>query len=223
MQFMESSISKRHSFDDERLTEPHFDEEVTLLSARPVVPLPEVQAQAHSGRRLVFALTVVAALIIGALGARVVERIGGGDNQQAAAEAENKTVEQIPDNESQAAAGGMTNTGSYASEPIVNPVLDMEKGDQAAKSVELKEADKRPAARPVVTESARQDSAHSGEPPIEEEEALASEIQPEPEERDMADRRESRRVNRRLKHGKKGRTADEIMRIREIFEGPARP
>ena len=51
------------------LSMPHFDEEATLLSARPVVPLHEVQVETGSRGRVIFALTIVAAILVGAISA----------------------------------------------------------------------------------------------------------------------------------------------------------
>jgi hypothetical protein len=54
------------------LAEPHFDEEATLLSARPVVPLREVGAQSRSRRALVYGFAMTLAVIAGVLGATIV-------------------------------------------------------------------------------------------------------------------------------------------------------
>lgn len=49
--------------------EPHFDEEATLLSARPVVPLTEVKSKEHRQRFALLAVTLTLAVLVGALGA----------------------------------------------------------------------------------------------------------------------------------------------------------
>jgi len=56
------------------LAEPHFDDEATLLSARPVVPLREVEARGRSRKTLIYGLTMTLAVVAGALGATVVYR-----------------------------------------------------------------------------------------------------------------------------------------------------
>ena len=51
---MESTMIDQQTFGaDLQLPEPRFDEESTLLSARPVVPLRSIEAQARSSRTLI--------------------------------------------------------------------------------------------------------------------------------------------------------------------------
>ena len=70
---MESDITSQGYFNgDLQLAEPHFDEEATLLSARPVVPLEEIMVEARSRRRLVIGLAMVGSLVMGALGATLI-------------------------------------------------------------------------------------------------------------------------------------------------------
>ena len=69
---MESNITEPEHFSNDALTEPHFDEEATMLSARPVVPLEEIRAETNSRRRLAFGLSILVALVIGALGATLI-------------------------------------------------------------------------------------------------------------------------------------------------------
>ncbi|SRR6266851_6484384 len=49
--------------------EPHFDEELTLLSARPVVPLGELNAKAGSRRWLLLTGGIASAILLGACAA----------------------------------------------------------------------------------------------------------------------------------------------------------
>ena len=68
---------RRYSDDNLQIGEPHFEEEATLLSAQPVVPLNEIRddkREAGSKKRLAFGLSIVASLVIGALGATLVFR-----------------------------------------------------------------------------------------------------------------------------------------------------
>lgn len=51
------------------LSQPHFDEEATLIAARPVVPLAEVKQRDSRKRWLVFASVIVLAILVGAGGA----------------------------------------------------------------------------------------------------------------------------------------------------------
>jgi hypothetical protein len=65
---METEI-REPSFTDtgEPLTEPHFDEESTVLSARPVVPLERVEPPRRVSRPWLFAGAVAAALLAGVI------------------------------------------------------------------------------------------------------------------------------------------------------------
>ena len=69
---MESNNSEQPYLADDSLSEPHFDEEATVASARPVVPLEKIRAASTSRKRITFGLSILAALIIGALGATFV-------------------------------------------------------------------------------------------------------------------------------------------------------
>jgi hypothetical protein len=67
---MESEISTAETGLELPLAEPHFDDEATVLSARPVVPLDEVEPfaerkPARLTRGWVFAATVVGAMLLG--------------------------------------------------------------------------------------------------------------------------------------------------------------
>src|SRR5882724_7342546 len=74
---MESNIkNQRSSGADLHLAEPHFDEEATLLSARPVVPLCEVR-ETRSGRRLALGLAMAISVMAGALGATLIYKQSG--------------------------------------------------------------------------------------------------------------------------------------------------
>ena len=59
------------------LDEPHFDEEATLLAARPVVPLVEVKAKTRSRARWALSLAIVGGLLVGLLGATFLYRYLG--------------------------------------------------------------------------------------------------------------------------------------------------
>src|SRR6266545_869582 len=54
-----------------QLSEPHFDEEATLLSARPVVPLSDIPVRGVQ-RRLVYGFTIIVAVMAGAFAATLV-------------------------------------------------------------------------------------------------------------------------------------------------------
>lgn len=75
IRLMESNIKNQQSSGaDLHLSEPHFDEEATLLSARPVVPLRDVRPETRSGRRLALGLAMAVSVMAGALGATLIYR-----------------------------------------------------------------------------------------------------------------------------------------------------
>src|SRR6266576_518125 len=68
MPVMEANNTDQAYFDDAvPLTEPHFDEEATVLSARPVVPLAEIKEEERSRKRLLMGLAMAGSLMLGAL------------------------------------------------------------------------------------------------------------------------------------------------------------
>lgn len=63
---MESNITNQQSWSlDSPLTQPHFDQEATLLSARPVVPINQLIVKPGFSRPWVFGLAVAGALLVG--------------------------------------------------------------------------------------------------------------------------------------------------------------
>jgi hypothetical protein len=62
---------------NEPLSEPHFDDEVTLLSARRVVPFHKLTEETNSKRHLFFGATVAAALVMGVIGGVIYARLEG--------------------------------------------------------------------------------------------------------------------------------------------------
>jgi type IV secretory pathway VirB10-like protein len=84
---MEANITDQQTFGvDLQLAEPHFDDEATLLSARPVVPLRAIRQQARSARHLAFGLAIVVALMVGALGATLIYKQRGQKTEPAIVE-----------------------------------------------------------------------------------------------------------------------------------------
>src|SRR5687768_544899 len=81
-----SSTDQPPVFDPD-LSLPHFDEDATLLSARPVVPLHEVMIETRSRRRVIFGLTILAAILLGAISATLL-LMESGQNPESVAETE---------------------------------------------------------------------------------------------------------------------------------------
>ncbi len=73
---MNSSIKNQEKFAAESaITEPHFDEEATLPSTRPVVPQERVESQVRTKRRLLLAGATTLAVLLGAVAALFLARL----------------------------------------------------------------------------------------------------------------------------------------------------
>lgn len=63
---MESNIADQQSWSaDSVLSQPHFDEKATLLSARPVVPISKLSARRGFSRKWVFGFALTGMLLLG--------------------------------------------------------------------------------------------------------------------------------------------------------------
>ncbi len=200
------------------LAEPHFDDETTLLSARPVVPLDKVWTEARSGRRLAFGLAIVAALIIGALGATFIYKQRGQKQTTAILTTDSQASEQ-PTQQSPAAidAGGATldsqSSAATASENLQN-VPTNQQNDTFA--MEKKFA---PAVSPEAESGSGSETSQN-----------LAKNRKDGEEILRAERMETRRLRRMAERqarkdtrGDKGQPSDDLLRIREIFEGSPKP
>lgn len=209
MDLMESNITEQQYFDgDLQLAEPHFDEEATVLSARPVVPLKEIReikAEARSARHLVLGLSIVVSLMIGALGATLIYKQRG---QKSAAAIVYAAV---------AGSGASTHDSAVIGSSTGEAKKDVSEADGwDASSLE----DKKPA--PQIAR--RVQSVKAGK--------RQEEPRYQVDEREMrrAERVEARRLRskaereaRKKARGRKNKSSDDLLRIREIFEGPRRP
>lgn len=220
---MKSNITDQQYFaTDLQLSEPHFDEEATLLSARPVVPLGEVRPQARSGRPLGFWLAIVFALMTGIFGGSLIYKLRG--QKQATAVVESGTpVKESAVLEDQAPSGsGGPISDSQASPIAKNGAENVDDGaTPAARSNAPGTETKRSAPLPPQDSRAGQ-----------EDEALqnANDYQLDEKELRRAERIDERRLRRaaereakREARGRKSRSSDDLLRIREIFEGSPRP
>lgn len=188
------------------LSLPHFDEDATLLSARPVVPLHEVKAATRSRRRVISGLTIIAAIVAGAISATLL-LTQGGQNQERSAEAEMSK----PDLPFLGAAGGSAPESAEAREPALTepkPELPTREVPSVRSSTATK--------RPTTTIS------RSPETPVRtrrSEQERDEDFEADERAWRQSDRRSARREARRELRRRRDRSGDELMRIREIFEG----
>ena len=184
------------------LSEPHFDEEATLLSAQPVVPLQEIVAEKRSGKRLMFGVAMVFSLIVGALGGTLIYKQRG-----------HKQSTAIVDSAVPGAAGIVVDESV--------PVSPVAEQASAAGTGTLPES----SAVPALIKSVPSRSLRAGSSRVVTQETKLASVEDERELR-RADRIEARRLRRRSEREEARRyrdRTDDVLRIREIFEGSRRP
>jgi hypothetical protein len=226
---MDMNITEqRYSDDNLQISEPHFEEEATLLSAQPVVPLDEIRdakPEAGSKKHLAFGLSILVSLIIGALGATVVFRQRG---QRPANEIVNSAIAgseatASDSSESSVSTGEVSDVNSDLSGGTVPEANSAE--TQAAPPVAQQTARQTPSSRKTPAEVQRRDDDRQVE--VEPEEVIYPE-----DERELrrAERIEARRQRRRMAareerdaSGRRRRRSGDVLRIRDIFEGSPRP
>ncbi len=195
---------------DRALSLPQFDEDATLLSARPVVPLHEVKTATRSNRGVIFGLTILAAILVGAISATLL-MMQSGQNSESAAEAE---VSQ-PIVPSSGAAGGFTSESVEARVPVVAEP-DEEPQPREVPSALGSSKEKRPTetiSRNSVKPAKARSRDHEGDEDFENDER----------ELRRAERRDARREAKRELRRRREQMGDDLIRIREIFEGSPRP
>ncbi|MDQ3665679.1 MAG: hypothetical protein M3410_03600 [Acidobacteriota bacterium] len=188
---------------------PHFDEDATLLSARPVVPLYEVKTEPRSKRRAIFGLTILAAILVGAIGATLL-LMQGEQNSQTAAEAQVSQPGVIPS----AAAGGSASESAEAMVPV--PVLAERVEEPRMREIPSarESSTKKPPTETISRSSVK--PARAGSPDRDRDDDF------EGDRLRRVERRDARREARRERRHRREQGGDDLLRIREIFEG-ARP
>lgn len=205
------------------LNEPHFDEEATLLSARPVVPLEEVKAEARSRRRLVFVLSILIAVVSGALGGTLLYKYR---SQKSVTEVETATpVSEPPSEQNTAAAdagGARIDSHSNALSATDEEASEIVAAEPANSGASTPVRSSTQAAPPAVERAATRDheAESRGDDRIARDNGHDSEHEIRREERKAA-RRPRHEAQREARRGRD--TSDDLLRIREIFEGAPKP
>jgi hypothetical protein len=188
----------------EVLAEPHFDDEATLLSARRVVPLDQVspygsQATSRFARGWMFAATVVGALLLGVVASAAYYSYV---NREAAPRFLN--VENI----ASGADGMSTSAATNDASPAVNaPKVNTTPPADANAEVTLEEEQS----------SGSQPAVSSKRPVARRVDVLTF---PSTQEERRAARRQAKAQKQELERESRDRN---LLRIREIFEGPQKP
>ena len=212
---MDSNTTDEHDFNGALLlTEPHFADEATLLAARPVVPLDEIKATQLSARRLVF-LTIGCALLVGALVAAVIYKQRGREQPSEIVSAAVPGAaamnfdEPAPVALAGDAEGIATGTNPEAVATVTKKPEAQPSRTVAATRVIVKRKE------PVAVQFDERDGR------VDERDGRARE-----REREIDARRDWRRSERETRRGRGGRdrrSGDDLLRIRDIFEGRRRP
>ncbi len=194
---------------DQDLSLPHFDEDATLLSARPVVPLHEVKSETRS-RRVIFGLTILAAILLGAISATLL-LMQHRHNPESVAETEVSE----PAVSSSGAAGGSTakpaeSTVQLAREPVAEPPAKEAPGDRDVTT-------KKRSTAAILRNTVK--PARAGSPNRERDQDF------ENDDRELrrSERRNARQEERRQRRDRREQRGEDLLRIREIFEGSPRP
>lgn len=201
---MESNITDPEYFDDDSLTEPHFNEEATIAAARPVVPLEEIKAGPYR-RRLALGLAILGALIIGALGGTFIYK-----------QRHSKPAAEIVDL-------AVTGSGATSQEISEQPTTETQTADVSTGNDAATVSEAEPI-QPVV--SNRKPARTVAQPDsVSQEDSISREDRKEERRWARIEARRARRAERQAEREASGRRKpnDDLLRIREIFEGSRRP
>lgn len=207
---MESNTTNQQYFNGALpLAEPHFDEEATLLSARPVVPLEKIKAKERSSKRLVFAVAMAGSLMVGALAGTLIYKQRGQQPPTAIVSTAVPGAAGIAIDETVRAPSVAGEVGSAVTGTL--PEAGTGTGNVDEKTV------------PWVSSSSASTAVET---------KRTRSIRQRRDQRDLrrSDRidlhrfrsRSERETQRESRSGKR-KPSDDLLRIREIFEGPSRP
>ncbi len=191
------------------LVEPHFDEEATVLNARPVVPLETVRAASRSRRTLFLVLALTGALMMGAVGGTLIYKQRATNRGEVVSQPAEQSAEVAPattEDPSVLASGGTTSA-------VEESIDDLEETESQPKRTADNESSTRNVSIKPPASPAR---ARVNTAPIVRDE-------PDQNERRQA-KKEARRLRREARREARTRQdSDDLMRIRDIFEGSPRP
>jgi hypothetical protein len=218
---MKSTIDEPNNLD-----EPHFDEEATILAARPVVPLDEVRETKRSKGGLALVLAISGGLLIGLLAAALIFRyLSVGEPaavETTVAEQPAQAVEQpsvelpAPDGGAVAAVDQKAEEDTAAEEPVDTKDNRESKPEE---SRTVRTPDRTSEVEPRRPVAVRDKPRPADDEPEQEVDRETRRAQKQEERRER--RRAARQAERRERQ--QPGTNDDLTRIREIFEGSPRP
>jgi len=206
---MESEITNAETGLEVPLSEPRFDDEATMLSARRVVPLDEVaayrsQTTSRFGRGWIYATTVAAALLLGAFVGAAYYSYVNRESAQQFVDLENvnggvEGISTVPAVDNQASTSANASEFDSAMPADSNAAVTKNEEQPPAQQPGVSDESRRPVARRV--------------------DVLTF---PSSREERIAARRQARARKKELERESR-RSRDDLTHIREIFEGPQKP
>ena len=207
------------------VSQPHFVEERTLLSARPVVPLEQIKTRERSRRGLLLTSAIALSVLLGACTALAMVYIQQRRSTQPAAirsqsdatqqnQSEQVTRPSAPVEEAASVQKGAASPGARRGVSKTTP-----EQEKRAVVVSASNTEKRRIATIPSAKISRQNDV-----PVVDADADESD-DPRVNDREMRrdQRREARRVWREEIRQRRVNSGDDLFRIREIFEGRRRP
>jgi len=205
--------------------EPHFDEESTLLSARPVVLLEDIKASVRYRRRLVLTGGLTFAVLLGACAALLISYIEQRQVETFAAYKSQPADTQPNENESQQVESSALEDNTAFRLPNDSPAIAKSEHEQTSAVITSKPAASRQRPLPHAADSRFSKNLSKAEASMnayDDENAL--------ELNDRETRRlgrwEERRLRRETFRDRRATdrdSGDGLFRIREIFEGTRKP
>ncbi|MDQ2975842.1 MAG: hypothetical protein M3R69_10590 [Acidobacteriota bacterium] len=205
---MESNISDQY-YAEPRLTEPHFDEEATLLSARPVVPLDEIKPNTRFRRSWALGLAIVGTLLLGITASAFYFSRQGDSASKAFADSAAITSGV----EAHATESGRANNSRPAvtqalPDPVTPAISNTEVPPTSPRADSATKTSKKPVAHLVDVITSNPGRYREGD------------IR---EERKAARQEEKERKREARREMQDNKSPDDLIRVREIFEGRHKP
>jgi hypothetical protein len=216
----EYTVRDQSASSGEPLSLPHFEEERTLLAARPVVPLGEVKRQTLKQRWLA-ALGIVAAVLLGSLGLTLIAYKQALPTPQATV---TETGEPAPDLETQGVLGSASGAASGLARDIPEHQTSAVAGSATSDTKDVPLSDSHRIVKsqaPGISRNIARSARTRGVVKSQEED-----LRNDDRALLRAERKQERQLAReamRERRKKRQQVGDDLMRIREIFEGSPRP
>jgi hypothetical protein len=207
---MESNITDQDFLNaGPALAEPHFDEEATLLSARPVVPLDEIKTHSRFRRPWVPGLAIAGTLLLGiTASAFYFSRQSGSDSKAFGDSAAIASGVEANATESGRANNFRPAVTQVLPDPVTPAISNTEVPPASPRSDSAAKTSKKPVAHLVDVITSNPDRYREKE--IREERKAA--------------RQEEKERKREARHEMRDdKSPDDLIRIREIFEGRHKP